>query len=123
MADSHVFPPDHIYLEPIILKTIQVFGYAPAAGKIHSIEESSSIHGDNSIRVAVSRDFTYVLSHIMTENSLYVGENGNGSNLDLLVPDRAIIAEQRQHFLELLPLRSKVWYTRTVRLQGSTHGI
>ncbi|WP_298504215.1 hypothetical protein [uncultured Sphaerochaeta sp.] len=53
MRGSHVFPTDHIYLEPIILKTIQVFGYAPAAGKIHSIEESSSIHGDTSIRVAV----------------------------------------------------------------------
>lgn len=97
---SHTFPTDHIYLAQKGAAAVPV--YAPAAGMIHFIEtpdQSSSQYNDYSIRVAISRDFTYVVGHIIAEDSLSVGkhiEAGDvlgttvtGSSLDLLVLDRA----------------------------------
>ncbi len=105
MAGTHVFSADHIYLEQA---ATQATVYAPAAGKIHYIEtpdESSSTYDDYSIRIAVSRDVSYVFGHIMLETDpnhadyLRVGDmveagdklgtfNPN-SNLDLYVLDRS----------------------------------
>ena len=111
MAGSHVFPADHIYLA----QSARVRGedmlpnatvYAPAAGKVHYIEtpeESSSQYNDYSIRIAVSKDVTYVFGHIMMNSAdlqrLSVGDMveagdilgtfGPASNLDLLVLDKA----------------------------------
>ena len=100
MIGSHTFPTDHIYLAHTASTPVSV--YAPAAGRILYIEqpeESSSDYNDNSIRVAISKDFTYVLGHIMADDSLYVGQEVqagqllgttvSGSSLDLLVLDRA----------------------------------
>lgn len=100
MIGSHTFPTDHIYLEPRGAAPVSV--YAPASGKILYIEqpeESSSAYHDNSIRVAISKDLTYVLGHIKADDSLAVGQTieagdilgttVNGTNLDLLVLDRA----------------------------------
>jgi len=100
MMGSHIFPTDHIYLAQKGATPVPV--YAPAAGIIHYIEtpdQSFSQYNDYSIRVAISRDFTYVLGHIMADDSLTIGKQikaGDllgttviGSSLDLLVLDRA----------------------------------
>lgn len=100
MIGSHTFPTDHIYLANNASTPVSV--HAPAAGRILYIEqpeESSSLYNDNSIRVAISKNFTYVLGHIMADDSLYIGQKiqagqvlgttVRGSSLDLLVLDRA----------------------------------
>lgn len=104
MAGSHVFPADHLYLE----KSGDICAvYAPAGGKIHYIEtpeDSSSLYYDYSIRIAVSKNVSYVFGHIMLETDpnhedfLRVGDVveagdrlgsfGPLSNLDLYVLDR-----------------------------------
>lgn len=113
MAGSHVFPADHIYLEQtarVVVEgeePIQASVYAPAAGKIRYIEtpeDSSSSYNDYSIRIAISKDVSYVFGHIMLETDpnhedyLRVGDVveagdrlgmfGSMSNLDLYVLDR-----------------------------------
>lgn len=113
MAGSHVFPADHIYLEQTAREIVeegeplQASVYAPAGGKIHYIEtpeDSSSAYNDYSIRIAVSKNVSYVFGHIMLETDpnhedyLRVGdvvEAGDrlgsfnpSSNLDLYVLDR-----------------------------------
>lgn len=113
MAGTHVFPANHIYLEQADREVvvgedpIQATVYAPAGGIIHYIEtpeQSSSDYHDYSIRIAVSKDVSYVFGHIMLETNpnhedyLRVGDvveagdklgtfNPN-SNLDLYVLDR-----------------------------------
>ncbi|NLE15126.1 MAG: M23 family metallopeptidase [Spirochaetales bacterium] len=111
MAGSHVFPADHIYLAQSARVTPQEMltnatVYAPASGKIHYIEtpeESSSTYDDYSIRIAVSKDVTYIFGHIMMDaevlQRLHVGDMveageilgtfGPVSKLDLYVLDRA----------------------------------
>lgn len=142
MAGSHVFPADHIYLAQSprgtgenILPNATV--YAPAAGKIHYIEtpeETSSQYHDYSIRIAVSKNVTYVFGHIMMNSDdlqrLHVGdmvEAGDilgtfvsASNLDLLVLDRArgnFLDNDKYPITMLLAQNSLSYFTDDLRQQ------
>lgn len=136
MAGSHVFPADHIYLEK---SGVACAVYAPAGGKIHYIEtpeDSSSAYNDYSIRIAVSKDVSYVFGHIMLEtdleheNYLRVGdmvEAGDRlgtfnpqSNLDLYVLDRGTknsLANTKYPFTMLYAQNPFSYFTDDLRQQ------